>query len=358
MFVVHAPLGQKLGIGGNITAAQEGVFNNTLANVAASYRVNLSGEHQITFGLSSGLVMQNLDMDEIENADLSDPTLQSAYRNKTYYRFGYGAIYNWTNLEVSLAFPNAIQQENTLMKSYFMGMASYKIDATEEITVKPSVLYKSLPVTKDQLDIFVQGQWRDMISAQAGYRTNKNIILGGGISLENMHLGYAYEIPTGAKALSKGTHEIVLSFAFGKKKVKLGKAKKIVITPDSSKHHIKMLEDEVLALKHQLGEQTHEEAKDTVRLTENKIFSYDANEKFVALYPGNYVVIQTCTTHDFADRLVKMYKVKGINTFKIYDQTDRLFFIVEKYFPTFNDAEFEMNKMKGKGYKNCFVLIY
>jgi type IX secretion system PorP/SprF family membrane protein len=362
MFVVHSPIGEKLGLGGNVTAAQEGLFKNTFANIAASYRVSLAGAHQLTFGLSAGIVMQNLDMSQVSNSDLTDPTLQSAYRNNNYYRFGYGAIYNWNNVEVSVSFPNAIQQENHLLRSYFLGMASYKIAATNDIVVKPSVLYKSLPVTKDQVDIFVRGQWKDLVSAQAGYRTNKNLVLGGGLTLENMNINYAYELPSATKALSKGTHEIVLSFVFGKKKAiakaKTAKAPKAVLPVDSSQHHIKMLEEEVKILKGQLGEQPHEVVEDTVRLSENTIFSYDANEKFVKIYPGNYVVIQTCSTHDFANRLIKMYKAKGINTFKVYDQTQRLFFIVEKYFPTFLDAEFEMDKMKDKGYKNCWILIY
>jgi len=191
----------------------------------------------------------------------------------------------------------------------------------------------------------------------AGYRTNNNFILGGGLTLDKMDIGYAYEAPTGTKTLSKGTHEIVLSFVFFKKKPTKVVKEKSGVNNDSTHLHIVELEAEVQALKQQLGEQSHI-IIDSARLTDNTIYSYDVNDKFVKIYPGSYVVIQSCTTHDFADKLVKMYKTKGINTFKLYDQSQRVFYVIEKYFPNFHDADFEMQKMRKKGYKNCWVLIY
>jgi type IX secretion system PorP/SprF family membrane protein len=364
MFVVHSPIGNRLSLGGNITAGQAGVFKSTLANIAASYKVYLASDHRVTFGLSGGLLKQNLDMNQLGNADLTDPTLQPSYANKVYYRFGFGAVYNWDKLEVSVALPNALQQEDNLLRNYFIGYASYSLaTAGEQWNIKPSILYKSLPVTKDQLDIYVQAQWKNLLWGLAGYRTNNNIILGGGLTIENMNLGYGYEVPTGTKTISRGTHEIIISFVFNKKEpAKFVKTSHEKMVPqskmDSTYQHIKELEAEVQALKKEAGEVHQPVIVDSLRLTDNIIYSYDANEKFVKIYPGSYVVIQNCTTHEFANKLIKTYKTKGINTFKLYDQTQKVFYIVEKYFPNFDDAKYEMQKMRTKGYKNCWVLAY
>lgn len=358
MFVLHSPIGERLGLGGNITVGQAGIFRNTIGNVAASYRVTLSTEHEVTFGLSSGFQRTTIDMDELTNTDLTDPTLQSS--SNVYYKFGYGAVYKWNNLEVSLAFPNAVQQEDQLLKNYFIGMTSYKITtADEQFVFQPSILYKSLPASKSQVDLYMQTQWKSMLWGLVGYRTNKNIILGAGLMLDNnLDLGYSYEVPTGTKNLSKGTHEVVLSFVFNKKGPPAKPKKSDLARLDSAQQHIKELESELQGLRLQVGELSKPIIVDTVRLTEDQIFSFDANNKFQKIHPGNYVVIQTCSTPDFADRMVKMYRTKGINTFKIFNQTQKTYYIVEKYFPSFDDAKFEMQKMRSKGYKNCFVMEY
>lgn len=358
MFVVHSPVGERLGLGGNLTVGQAGIFRNTIGNVAASYRVTLSPEHEVTFGLSSGFQRTTIDMDELSNTDLSDPTLQTT--GNVYYNFGYGAVYKWNSLEVSLAFPNAVQQEDQLLKNYFIGMTSCKIaTADEQFLFQPSILYKALPASKSQVDLYLQTQWKSMLWGLVGYRTNKNMIVGAGLMLDNnLDLGYSYEIPSGTKTLSKGTHEVVLSFVFNKKAPPAKAKKSDLVLLDSAQRHIKELEAEVLGLRQQVGELSKPIIVDSVRLSQDLIFSFDANNKFQKIHPGNYVVIQTCSTPDFADRMVKMYRTKGINTFKIYNQTQKTYYIVEKYFPSFDDAKFEMQKMRSKGYKNCFVMEY
>jgi type IX secretion system PorP/SprF family membrane protein len=363
MFVAHAPIGTKLGLGGNITAGQAGVFNTTAGSVASSYKLNLATDHRITFGLSGGFVKQSLAMDRLGDVDLSDPTLTTSYTEKAYYKFGFGGVYNWKDLEVSMAFPNALQQDKNLLSSYFIGYASYKIATkNEQWKIQPSILYKSLPVTKDQLDIYMQAQWNNLFWALAGYRTNNNLIFGGGITIENMNIGYAYEAPTGTKDLSRGTHEVVLTFLFKKKSSKVPKetdeVTAVVHPIDSTSIHIKELEADVHALKEQIGEISHYIAVDSVSHTKDSIITYNSKGAHVKLPPGNYLVIQNCKTHDFADKLVKMYKSKGINTFKAYNETQTVFYIIEKYFPTFEDAKHEMEKLKKKGYKNSWVMVY
>lgn len=364
MFVVHSPVGDNLSLGGNIVVGQGGAFKNTSANIASSYKVNLATDHKLTFGLSGGFVKPGLDMNKLDNTDLSDPTLQAGYNEKVYYKFGLGAIYNWRDLEVSLALPNAKQEEKNLLGKYFIGYASYKFfTADGNWKIQPSLLYKSIPVSPDQADLYVMGEWKKMLWAQAGYRTNNNLIFGGGITIENINVGYAYEAPTGTKELSKGTHEVVFTFLLKKKSAKLSLTEnETSVVPhtasDSNYTHIKELEAEVEALKKQVGEISHKISIDSVRHTRDTLYSYDASNKHVSLEQGNYIVVQNCKTHEFADKLIKMYKSKGIETFKVYNETQQVFYIVEKYYTVFEDAEAEMERLKKKGYKNTWVMVY
>jgi type IX secretion system PorP/SprF family membrane protein len=152
-------------------------------------------------------------MNKLQGADMSDPTLMNNYSDRVLYKFGGGLKYNWKKLEVSLAVPS-IKQDDSQLFNYFLGYASYQLQTQDEQwRIRPSVLYKGIGTSPDQLDVNVNVEWKRILWLQAGYRSNNNLIIGGGVTIENLNLGYAYETPTGkTKGLSKGAHEIVLTY--------------------------------------------------------------------------------------------------------------------------------------------------
>ncbi|MDB5255684.1 MAG: hypothetical protein JWM14_379, partial [Chitinophagaceae bacterium] len=329
MFVVHSPIGNKLGLGGNIMVEEGGLFKSTSANIAASYKINIATDHLVTVGLSGGLIKRNLDMNKLQGADLSDPTLMSNYSDRVLYKFGGGLKYNWKKLEVSLAVPS-IKQDDSQLFNYFLGYASYELQTKDQQwKIRPSVLYKGIGTSPDQLDVNVNVEWKRLLWLQAGYRSNNNFIIGGGVTIENLNLGYAYETPTGkVKGLSKGAHEIVLTYLIKPK------AKKVPETADDDEEaakvpehnevqdsmliHIKELENEMSRLRHEVGEIAHYVAMDSVRHSNDTIYKYTPDGKHVKLQKGNYVIFQTSRTRDFATKLVKMYASKKIETYITY----------------------------------------
>jgi len=369
MFVVHSPIGNKLGLGGNIMVEEGGLFKSTAANIAASYKINIATDHLVTVGLSGGLIKRNLDMNKLQGADMTDPTLQNNYSDKVLYKFGAGLKYNWKKLEVSLAVPSIKQDDNQLF-NYFLGYASYQLQTTDEQwRIRPSVLYKGIGTSPDQLDVNVNVEWRKLLWLQAGYRSNNNFIIGGGVTIENLNLGYAYETPTGkVKGLSKGAHEIVLTYLIKGKSKKTPETADVDEEPskvpenkevhDSMLVHIKELETEMSRLRHEVGEIAHYVAMDSVRHSNDTIYKYAPNGKHVKLTKGNYVIFQTSRTKDFANKLVKMYASKKIETYITYNETQTLFYVVGKEFDDYESARKEMEEFKRKGHKSAWVLIY
>ncbi|MBC7488366.1 MAG: PorP/SprF family type IX secretion system membrane protein [Cytophagaceae bacterium] len=370
MFVVHSPIGNKLGLGGNIMVEEGGLFKSTSANIAASYKINIATDHLLTVGLSGGLIKRNLDMNKLQGADMSDPTLMNNYNDKVLYKFGAGLKYNWKKLEVSLAVPS-IKQDDSQLFNYFLGYASYQLQtADEQWRIRPSVLYKGIGTSPDQLDVNVNVEWRKLLWLQAGYRSNNNFIIGGGVTIENLNLGYAYETPTGkVKGLSKGAHEIVLTYLIKPKSKKVPEAaldEEATAVPvpvhnevqDSMMIRIKELETEMSRLRHEVGEIAHYVAMDSVRHSNDTIYKYAPNGKHIKLAKGNYVIFQTSRTRDFATKLAKMYASKKIETYITYNETQTLFYVVGKEFDDYERARKEMEEFKRKGHKSAWVLIY
>jgi type IX secretion system PorP/SprF family membrane protein len=369
MFVVHSPIGNKLGLGGNIMVEEGGLFKSTSANIAASYKINIATDHLVTVGLSGGLIKRNLDMNKLQGADMSDPTLMNNYSDRVLYKFGGGLKYNWKKLEVSLAVPS-IKQDDSQLFNYFLGYASYQLQtADEQWRIRPSVLYKGIGTSPDQLDVNVNVEWKKLLWLQAGYRSNNNFIIGGGVTIENLNLGYAYETPTGkVKGLSKGAHEIVLTYLIKPKAKKVpeastddeepAKVQETTEVHDSMLVHIRELENEMGRLRHEVGEIAHYVAMDSVRHSNDTIYKYAPNGKHIKLAKGNYVIFQTSRTRDFATKLVKMYASKKIETYITYNETQTLFYVVGKEFDDYESARKEMEEFRRKGHKSAWVLIY
>ncbi len=372
MFVVHSPIGKKLGLGGNIMVDEGGLFKSTAANIAASYKINITADHLITAGLSVGLIKQSLDMNKLQGADMTDPTLMNNYSDKVLYKFGAGLKYNWKKLEVSLAVPS-IKQDDSQLFNYFLGYAAYQIyTADQQWKIQPSVLYKAISTSPDQIDVNVNVEWKKLLWAQVGYRNNNNFIIGGGITIENLNLGYAFEAPTGkTKGLSKGAHEIVLTYLIKpkSKKVPEGSDDETASTPpvvapehnelqDSMMHHIKELETEMNRLRTEVGEISHYIAMDSVRHSNDTIYSYAPNGKHEKLKPGNYIVLQTSRTKAFSEKLVKMYASKKIPAYICYNETQTLFYVIGKEFDNYDEAKKRIDFLRSKGHKSAWIMIY
>ena len=258
------------------------------------------------------------------------------------------------------------------MFNYFLGYASYELQTTDQQwKIRPSVLYKGIGTSPDQVDVNVNVEWKRLLWLQAGYRSNNNLIIGGGVTIENLTIGYAYETPTGkVKGLSKGAHEIVLTYLIKPKSKKVPETSdqeeetaKVSENTEKEVHdsmfiHIKELENEMSRLRHEVGEIAHYVSMDSVRHSNDTIYKYASNGKHVKLSKGNYVVFQTSRTRDFSNKLVKMYASKKIDTYITYNETQTLFYVIGKEFDDYESARKEMEVFRRKGHKSAWVLIY
>ena len=387
-YYAHSPIGDKTGMGGNVTVLKAGVFQTTSANLSASYKVFFSHDHKITFGLSGGMVKRSLDYDRLQNANLADPALQSENVNKVFYNFGFGAIYNWRNFELSASLPNLKQEESNELSSYFIGYANYKY-FTKDLQWKfqPSILLKSIPVSPNLVDINFMAEWNKTIWVQAGYRSNNSLVYSAGINIEGLGVGYAYEMPTGVQSeLSKGTHEVTFSLLLKNKKTKIVQQEKeieerydaFVAKRDSLIGHdslserrekaillehkiqLEKMNDSIAIEKQKMGEITDHLEKDSVE--ENFTDGiYDVKVSYrgkVKIQKGNYIVIQSVKDMVYAEKLVREYAGKGIKSTIIYNKTKGVYYLFTEMIKDEDSAVHAMSRYRKKGFKRAWLLVH
>lgn len=91
--------------------------------------------------------------------------------------------------------------------------AGYRTSLTEQFGIVANALYLYDKLEKETAEVQLKGVYNNMFWAGAGYRKDLAFNLTAGVRLNQLQLGYAYEMPTSdAQAMPNNTNEIVISY--------------------------------------------------------------------------------------------------------------------------------------------------
>ena len=220
---------KNMGLG--ILIQREEIGVNTQTELYASYAYNMKfGEIKLSMGLRAGLSLFEANYREHNARDEGDLLLQE---NTLSYlpNFGFGIYLKHEKYFASFSIPHIlnydpstslkvdIENSNQLVRHYYL-MGGYSFHLNDNFELEPSVLGKYLPDAPAQLDINILAEYKQLVSLGFGYRTDNSIIALMKVRIyDKFQLGYAFDFTTSdIKSYSSGSHEIMLSYIFGKKK--------------------------------------------------------------------------------------------------------------------------------------------
>lgn len=216
---LHSMVSPNMGLGLNIEQNSVGVFKQFISELNYSYRLLLSKDQTIAFGLKAGFSQTSLNYQVMDAAQEDDIILytSSTQINEVHIRAGTGVHYNRKNFNAHISVPVLYGQQE---KKYFQtiySMASYDFYAAENIwKFQPSMLYRHIYASKGQMEFNLMAEWDKKLWGMLSYRTNKTIITGLGLYVNGMGLGYAYEINRNElSSVASGSHEIMIYFETG-----------------------------------------------------------------------------------------------------------------------------------------------
>lgn len=210
------------GLGFVVTQDNLGLSSTLGAKASYAYRMKVSSNGRLAFGLSAGIVQRSLDLTQIrvDPANPQDPLLQDGATDRT-ADFDFGAYYNTSDYyigasaihlnEGKLEFGNA---KLALHRHYyFMGGYNYPLNRT--LTLKPSFFVKTDAVST-QADANMTLLYNNTIWGGVSYRIDDSVILMAGLNItEELKFGYSYDITTSAiNIVSKGSHELMIRYCF------------------------------------------------------------------------------------------------------------------------------------------------
>lgn len=218
---------QSMGLGGSIYSDKAGLLARTGFNLGYSYKVSLSEDFKLSFGLGADMSQYGIDFDNVVAKDMDEDILQFASSNKMVFTGNFGVHLNYKDFVLGFAAPQLFGSR-IIYKNYtttselelelvphYMGFMSYKIPVKEDVfDLQPSVVLRTTANVDPQIDVNLMGIIKDNVFVTAGYRSGYAITLGGGLNItDNLMFGYTYDWSINEFAgYSWGSHEVILGY--------------------------------------------------------------------------------------------------------------------------------------------------
>lgn len=209
-------LAKNLATGTRFSYNQQGAFLETVIEQALAYKLNISKDQSVTFGVSFGFNSQVLDPQKglfpNQFVDMQDKVFDGDKISRNDLRTEIGAVYKLKNFELSIAIPALMEDKN--FASGLITYASYKFSTLKEVQITPSVLinktsHNDFEITNSVNFLYLKKTW-----FQLGFLNTNQALLGAGVHFEKVNIAYGISLPFNQKYtyLVGSTHQLGLYF--------------------------------------------------------------------------------------------------------------------------------------------------
>ncbi|PKP15477.1 MAG: hypothetical protein CVU07_09975 [Bacteroidetes bacterium HGW-Bacteroidetes-23] len=234
-FSASSPLrNEKIGIGINLVQDELGPSQETFFTANFSYTIPVGVFTNLSFGLSGGGRILDIDFSRGQFKDPNDPIFAQNVSNDFSAVIGAGLYLYSDKWYAGVSVPDFINddffdnQASTVTSEdlhYFI-MGGYVFDLTPDILLKPAFLTKIVEGSPLSVDVSANFLYQEKFTLGVSYRSDDAINALAGFKLNDyLFLGYSYDFTTSnLNNYSSGTHEIVLKFT-------LSSVSKRILTP-------------------------------------------------------------------------------------------------------------------------------
>ncbi|WEK19113.1 MAG: type IX secretion system membrane protein PorP/SprF [Candidatus Pedobacter colombiensis] len=214
------PISDKAGIGANLITDKAGLLSRTQAMSSFSYRLPLSENDNLRFGVSLTWSQERLDQAGATSSGIRDPALMSYNdRRDSYFDGNFGVAYQANNLEAQFSYLNLNQkrshQISTVDYTTFYSSVSYRLSFDKQLSVKPMIVYRGLKGFSNQLDLAAEWSVNANLDFYTMYHSNNSFTGGLGFRSHKFRISTLYNSePTAVRGLSGGIFDVVLGVEF------------------------------------------------------------------------------------------------------------------------------------------------
>ncbi len=227
---IHSPLrNDALALGGTIIRDKVGPTSSIGVFGDFSYRINVSDNSRLAFGLKGGINFLSADLLELANTEIGDISFGQNLSGKPLPNFG-ASVYLWgekyfLGASAPKLVENKLEAETTTMiqqfynseKTHFFIMGGYVFELSPALKLKPTFMTKIVPEAPISLDLTANFLLDDKLWLGGAYRFGDSFGLLASYQLnDQLRLGYAFDYTlTDLQQFTPGnSHEIMISYDF------------------------------------------------------------------------------------------------------------------------------------------------
>lgn len=228
----HTPAKRNIALGGLVYYDKRSLLKSTSFSLSFTYKAFLTEDQYVSFGLSGGLSMNNIQLDNINDPSiLSDPALFDLVDNNLSPNASFGLRYHLKGFDLGFSFPSLFKREVVGVEQFATveldPMKNYTIMASRRFTLgngtlalEPHLLYRVTETLPDQWEALAVLRIKDLIWVGGSYRQEYGATALMGLNIgDKLSVGYAYEFAnTLVDGVPDGTHEVQLKINLGKSK--------------------------------------------------------------------------------------------------------------------------------------------
>lgn len=217
----------KYAIGLKLNTDQIHLFNTTSGEFSLRYKLPITEDHLLSFGLAGIFIQKKIDFSKIRVEDQSEASLLDYNSSQMSFDADFGLFYQWQKLKAGLSvnqllnsgfkYENDIDQKSATYKNirHFNLFVSYDFHINKKpIDITPTFFARHVQGAGVSMEINTVVKWKEKFWGGLGYRQNSGIIfLAGAQVLDRLIVGYSYDLsPRGMRTYNKGSHEIAMGY--------------------------------------------------------------------------------------------------------------------------------------------------
>lgn len=213
------PINDKAAIGVNVISDKAGLLRRSQAMGTFAYKVMISDNHNVRFGVSLSWADDRLDRNDATSSGTVDPGFEGYNEKPAYMDGNFGVTYTNQKFQAQFSYMNlnhkVLREFSTVDYATFYSSLSYKIDLNSSGgSVKPLVAFRGVNGHENMWDVAAELKLRQLMFYTM-YHSNKSMSAGFGFVYNNSLLisGIYGTAPRGLNMLG-AQFDLTLGYTF------------------------------------------------------------------------------------------------------------------------------------------------
>lgn len=235
-FGAHGNVAKNSYLGGMIVGDNRAMVSYLTANLMYAHKIIFKQNNFLALGLGVGFANNSLNNDMVNTKDKNDPAFNVFNSNQLDVSFG--AAYYLNKWRLGISAPHIFDQFGEFSGQYNANLGYSFNTKNNDWRFTPSVMLRNYKSVGILYDFMGMATYKEKVTAQVGYRTDKSIIAGIGLNWKTLTIAYAYQYNVGSNYNNfspNGTQEIQLAIKLCKKDKPMVEDKKPVVDENAEK---------------------------------------------------------------------------------------------------------------------------